>query len=75
MHIPTAARARPSGQLLAQHRHEGTALIAAEPLESERLASELLVFDQRRRAPLQRAQRRQVRSDNAEALTQVPPQQ
>jgi hypothetical protein len=52
-----------------RHPYEGTPVMAGKQLESERLASELLVFDQRRGAPVHRTQRRQVRGGNAKSLT------
>ena len=64
-----------AGKFLAQHPHEGTPVMASEPLKSKRIAGELLMFDQGRGTPVHRAQRSQVRGGNAESLTQVPPQQ
>jgi hypothetical protein len=49
--------------------------MAGEPLESKRIAGDLLMFDQGRRTPVHRAERCQVRSGNAKSRTQMPPQQ
>jgi hypothetical protein len=50
-------------------------VMAGEPLESKRIAGDLLMFDQGRRTPVHRAERCQVRSGNAKLRTQMPPQQ
>ena len=63
-----------AGEFLAQHSHEGTAVMAGEPLKSKRITGKLLVFDQRLGASVHRAQRGQVRSGDAELFAQVPPQ-
>jgi hypothetical protein len=62
-----------AGKLLAQHSHEGTAVMAGEPLKSKHFTGKLLMFDQRRGAPVHRAQRGQIGRGNAESFAQVPP--
>jgi len=60
-------------KLLAQHSHEGTPVMAGEPLKSKRITGKLLMFNQRRGAPVHRAQRGQIGGGNAESFAQVSP--
>ena len=62
-----------AGELLAQHPDEGASVMIAEPLKPERVAGDLLVLDQCRRPTLHRAQRREVRCCDAQALAEMPP--
>ena len=62
-------------KLLAKHPNERAPMMAGEPLESECIAGDLLMFDQGRGTPVHRAQRCQVRGSDAEAVPQVSPQQ
>src|ERR1017187_10649230 len=64
-----------AGQLFAQHSHQSATVMISEPTKPKRLACNLLVLDQRRRAAVHRAQRCQVRGDAAESQAQMPPQQ
>ena len=62
-----------AGKFLAQHSHEGTPVMAGEPLKSKRITGKLLMFNQRRGAPVHRAQRGQIGGGNAESFAQVSP--
>jgi hypothetical protein len=53
-------------EFLAQCTHERSTLVFAQPAETERLTSLLLVFDQRRCTPVHRSKGGQVRSGNIE---------
>jgi len=57
-----------AGKFLVHHSHEGTPVMAGEPLKSKRITGKLLMFDQRRGAPVHRAQRGQVRGGDAESF-------
>jgi len=59
--------------LLTQDSHEGTPVMAGEPLKSKHITGKLLVSDQRGSAPVHRAQRGQIGGGNAESFAQVSP--
>jgi hypothetical protein len=62
-------------EFLAQCTHERSTLVFAQPAETERLTSLLLVFDQRRCTPVHRSKGGRVWSGNTELLTEMAPQQ
>jgi hypothetical protein len=62
-----------AGKFLTQDSHEGTPVMAGEPLKSKRITGKLLMFDQRGSAPVHRAQRGQIGGGNAESFAQVSP--
>jgi hypothetical protein len=65
----------PSGVLDEGIVFKRAPVMASEPLKSECIAGDLLMFNQGRGTPVHRAQRSQIRGGNGETLTQMPPQQ